>query len=80
VEEAKLNQSEKELEKDVIFQIACEVQEGDFLLNKESPFPFGEFILLPLEVPERYDFFTIFAKDFKQRIVPALSSYPWRYD
>ena len=77
-QEAGLNQTKEELQGDVKFQIACEVQEGKFLLSKDSPFPFGEFILIPLEVSERYDFFTIFAKDFKKRIVSVLSSYPWR--
>ena len=76
--EAGLNQTEEELRRDVRFQIACEVEEGNFLLSKKSPFPSGEFLLIPLEVPERYDFFTVFAKDFKQRIVSVLVSYPWR--
>lgn len=75
-EETTLNQSREELRRDVIFQIACEAEEGRFLGEKKSPF--GEFILIPLEVPEQYDFFAILAKDFKKRIVAALPPYPWR--
>lgn len=77
-EEAELNQSDKELERDVKYQIACEVNEGKFLMGNESPFDSGEFILIPLEVPERFDNFTIFAPDLKKRIVSVLSCYPWR--
>lgn len=77
-EEARLNQTDKELERDVKFQIACEVEESRFLMNKDSPFENGNFILIPLEVPERYDFFRVFARDFKKRIVSVISCYPWR--
>jgi hypothetical protein len=74
-EEAGINQSDEELRRDVYFQIACEAEEGRFLSND---MPFGEFILIPLETPERYDFFTLLVPDFKKRIVAALSPYPWR--
>lgn len=77
--EAGLCQTKKELEKDVKFQIACEVKEGSFLLSEESPFA-GEFILMPLEAPERYDFFAVLADSFKRRIVSLLSLYPWRLE
>lgn len=56
--EAGLNQSEQELENDVKYQIACEVEEGRFL-NQSFLNP-GQFLLIPLENPERYDFFTVF--------------------
>ncbi len=74
-EETNLRQSQEELCNDVCFQIACEAEEGRFLSEKE---PLGEFILVPLEVPEQYDFFAIFAKDFKKRIAAVLPPYPWR--
>jgi hypothetical protein len=74
-EEAGLNQSDDELRRDVYFQIACEAEEGRYLA---ADAPFGECILVPLESPERYDFFTLLAPDFKQRIVAALPPYPWR--
>lgn len=77
-EEAGLQQIEKELRKDVIYQIACEAYEGQFLSGPNSPFSPDEFILIPLEVPERFDSFTLLAKDFKKRIVAVLSPYPWR--
>lgn len=78
-EEAGLDQTDKELEQDVKFQIACEVEEGKLLMSKDSPFENGQFVLIPLEFPERYDFFRIFAKDFRNRIVSVVSCYPWRY-
>ena len=76
--QARPQQTDEGLKNDVKFQIACEVNEGEFLSDsKTSPFG-GEFILIPLEVAERYDFFIVFAKDFKRRIVAVLSTYPWR--
>jgi hypothetical protein len=74
-EEAGLMQSDTELRRDVYFQIACEAEEGRYLL---ADAPFGECILVPLESPERYDFFILLAPDFKQRIAAALPPYPWR--
>lgn len=74
-EEAGLTQSDDELRRDVFFQIACEAEEGRYLM---ADAPFGEYILVPLEAPERYDFFTLLVPDFKQRIVAALPPYPWR--
>lgn len=76
-EDAGLVQTDTELENDVCFQIACEVEEGRMLAS-ESESPFGDFLLVPLEMPERYDFFTILASDFKKRIVAVLKPYPWR--
>lgn len=75
-EEAGLQQSDDELRQDVFRQIACEAEEGRLLDRAESPL--GEFILIPLEVPERYDFFLLLAPDFRRRIVAVLPSYPWR--
>ena len=77
-EEADLKQTDKELLRDVCYQIACEAEEGKLLGDENSPF--GDFILIPLEVPERYDFFTLLRGGFKRRIVPALKPYPWRLE
>jgi len=77
-EEAGLKQGDEELKQDVRFQIACEIEEGRFLINEQLFSKSKEFILIPLEVPERYDFFTVLANDFKERIVSVLSCYPWR--
>ena len=74
-EEAGLIQSDDELKRDVCFQIACEAEEGRYVANDA---PFGECILVPLESPERYDFFTLLVPDFKKRIVAVLPPYPWR--
>lgn len=74
--EAKLDQSDDELKQDVFYQIACEAQEGLVLMGENSPL--GTFILVPLESPERYDFFTLKVPSFKERIVPVLPTYPWR--
>jgi hypothetical protein len=74
-DEAGLTQSDDKLRRDVYFQIACEAEEGRYLMTDA---PFGECILVPLETPERYDFFTLLAPDFKKRIVAVLPPYPWR--
>ncbi len=76
-EETNLAQSDEELRRDVFYQIACEAEEGRILGGPESPIG-KEFLLVPLEVSEQYDFFTIFVPDFKKRIVPVLPPYPWR--
>ena len=78
--EAGLRLTPAQLEGEVRHQVACEAEEGRFLLSRESPFPGGEFILIPLEAAERYDFFTLLAKGFKERIVTALPFYPWRLE
>lgn len=75
-EDAGLNQSDDELRQDVDIQIACEAEEGRLLGSTNSPF--GEFILAPLEVPERYDFFALLSPEFKKRVASVLSPYPWR--
>lgn len=77
-EEAELNQTNEELERDTRYQIACEVNEGRFLMSEKSPFSSGDFSIIPLEMPERFDNFTIFAPEIKKRIVSVLSCYPWR--
>lgn len=75
-EEAGLTQTDSELRRDIFYQIACEAEEGRLLGGNDSPL--GEFILIPLEAPERYDFFTLLAPDFKRRIAAVLPPYPWR--
>ena len=79
--EAGLNQDDAELWRDVVFQIACEAEEGRLLCNeKESPFDNGEFILIPLEVAERYNpTFLLLNQVFEQRIASVLKPYPWRW-
>jgi len=76
--DANLKQSKEELEKTVKFKIACEAEEGRLLTGKQSPLGSGNFLLIPLEMPERYDLFGIFADNFKKRIVSVVSYYPWR--
>lgn len=71
-------QTDKQVEDDLKFKIACEAEEGRYLLSPESPFQNGQFILVPLEVSERYVFFGILAPDFQKRLVPILKPYPWR--
>jgi len=57
-------------------KIAIEAEEGRVLVEKV--FPDG-FLLVPIEDPERYDFFNLYVPDFKDRLVPAVPRYPWRY-
>jgi hypothetical protein len=71
---------EEELKKESQFKIACEAEEGRFLFSQNSPFPCGQFILVPLEFPERYVFFAVLAPEFKKRITSIVKSYPWRID
>lgn len=76
-EDAKLGQTKEEIIRDVKFKISCEVEEGKLLVSDQSPIG-KDFIIAPLEAAERYDFFSIFAPNLKNRIIPVLSSYPWR--
>ena len=75
-DEAGLIQTDEAIRRDVYFQIACEAEEGRLLSSPDSPV--GECLLIPLEAPERYDFFTLLAPDFKKRIAAMLPTYPWR--
>lgn len=78
-EDAGLNQGSEEIRRDVSWQIACEAEEGRWLLSKDSMIDGeGRFLLVPFEAPERYDFFELLAPNFKQRIVSIVHLYPWR--
>lgn len=77
-DEAGINVTEEQLKNDAIWQIACEAEEGQFLMGNKSPFAGDDFMLAPLESPERLDNFSILAKDLKKRIVAVLTPYPWR--
>lgn len=70
--------TEEELKSEAKFRIACEAEEGKFLTGTDSPFNNGKFILVPLEVAERYVFFKILEPGFQKRIVSILKPYPWR--
>ncbi|MBI2446271.1 MAG: hypothetical protein HYV51_00415 [Parcubacteria group bacterium] len=74
------DKTEDELRKEVQFKIACEAEEGRFLFSSDSPWPEGRFILIPLEFPERYVFFSTSVPDFKTRVMSVLKPYPWRLD
>ena len=73
-----LNLLDAEIRKDLEFKIACEAEEGRFLLSPESPFPNGQFLLASLEQAERYVFFSILAPDFSKRLLSVLKLNPWR--
>ncbi|WKZ26980.1 MAG: hypothetical protein QY311_02485 [Candidatus Paceibacterota bacterium] len=68
----------EELKEEAKLRIACEAEEARFLTGGDSPFRKGEFILIPLEVPERYAFFRTLVPDFDKRIVSVVKQYPWR--
>ena len=74
------SKTEEELRKESQYKIACEAEEGRFLFSPDSPFPCGQFLLVPLEFPERYVFFAVMAPEFKKRITAIVRSYPWRMD
>ena len=44
------NKTEDELRKEAQFKIACEAEEGRFLVSEDSPFTSEQFILIPLAV------------------------------
>ncbi|TSC60300.1 MAG: hypothetical protein LiPW15_178 [Parcubacteria group bacterium LiPW_15] len=77
-EDSGLDLTDADIRKDLAFKIACEAEEGRFLLSPESPFPNGEFLLASLEQTERYVFFSILALDFRKRLLPILKPNPWR--
>ena len=72
--------SEDSLREELKYKVACEAEEGRFLFGVDSPFPCGQFILVPLEFPERYVFFAALAPEFKKRIMAIARPYPWRMD
>ncbi len=72
--------TEEELREEAKFKIACEAEEGRFMMSSESPFSQGDFLLIPLEFPERYVFFETLAPGFQKRIVSLIKLYPWRLD
>ncbi|MFA4975204.1 MAG: hypothetical protein WC839_01395 [Candidatus Paceibacterota bacterium] len=62
------------------YKIACEANEGLFLMkNENNPLcqP-GNFLFLILGKAERYSFFSTLVPEFKKRIVCVLRPYPWR--
>lgn len=73
-----LQLTDEVIRKDLEFKIACEAEEGRFLLSPESPFANGDFLLMPLEQAERYVFFSILAPEFQKRLVAVLKPNPWR--
>lgn len=76
----KLNIPDGELINETKFKIACEANEGLFLMeNKGNPLcqP-GKFLFLILGKAERYSFFSTIVPEFKKRIVCILKPYPWR--
>ncbi len=75
-QETAMHLSDEEISREVIFQAACEAEEGRFMLSKD--FPLGECALVPLEVPEQFCFFGLFAPGFQDRIAAILPPYPWR--
>ncbi|OGI83986.1 hypothetical protein A2997_00875 [Candidatus Nomurabacteria bacterium RIFCSPLOWO2_01_FULL_36_10b] len=76
------NEIKKGFDGGLKFKISCEVEEGRMLINDEIPLfeEKGKFILVPLELPERFVFFETLAPGFQKRIVPILKPYPWRID
>ncbi|MBI2635606.1 MAG: hypothetical protein HYW79_03660 [Parcubacteria group bacterium] len=74
------DKTEEELRIEAQYKIACEAEEGRFLFSSDAPLSNGQFILIPLEFPERYVFFSTLVPDFKKRIMSVLKPYPWRLD
>lgn len=60
-------------------QIACEAEEGRYLMQENNSLcaP-AEFLFMPLGSPERYSYFSLIASEFWKRLVFVLPRYPWR--
>lgn len=63
------------IEADLKASIAVKAREGQWLVET-----FGDFILVPVEYPERYVFHELLMPDLTERICPILTPYPWRGD
>ena len=72
--------SEEDLKSEAERRIAFESEEARYLAGSQSPFNNGQFILIPLEKPERYVFFNILAQGFTKRIASVVKLYPWRLE
>lgn len=70
--------SEEDLKAEAERRIAFESEEARFLTEGKSPFTNGQFILIPLEKPERYVFFDLLVPGFTKRIASVMKLYPWR--
>lgn len=70
--------SEDELKAESEMRIAFESEEARFLAGTQSPFTDGQFILIPLEKPERYVFFDLLTPGFTRRVASVVKLYPWR--
>jgi len=70
----------EELIKETKFKIACEAEEGRFLMesNKNPLCESGKFLFLILGRAERYHFFSTLTPEFEKRILCILKPYPWR--
>ncbi|MCX6751755.1 MAG: hypothetical protein NT161_03275 [Candidatus Nomurabacteria bacterium] len=82
VQEENINITKEELATQTKYQIACEAEEGKFLMkNFNNPLckP-GNFLFVPLGNPERYIFFSTLVPEFKKRILNVLKLYPWRLE
>ena len=75
---AKISRTAEQIKNDVMFEIACEAEEGRFLFSKESPYPKGTFILMSFETDGKYVFFKTLEPQFTERIVSILKPNPWR--
>lgn len=71
--------SQEELKAEAEMRISFESEEARFLTGEQSPFTKGQFILIPLEKPERYVFFDLLSPDFSNRIASVVKLYPWRF-
>lgn len=80
IKEEKIETSHETLVSQTKYQIACEANEGQFLMeNPNNPLsPPGEFLFVILGGGERYNFFSTLAPEFSKRILAILQPYPWR--
>lgn len=79
VKEENVGIDDNTLMKQTRYQIACEAEEGRFLMEENNflctP---GKFLFMVLGRPERYVFFSTLVPEFQKNIVSVLKPYPWR--
>jgi len=79
IHEERIDISSEKLIKETTYQVACEANEGLFLMENNNPLcDAGQFLFLILGRAERYNFFSTLSPEFRKRIVAVLKPYPWR--
>jgi hypothetical protein len=66
---------EEAIREELRLSVAVKAAEGKSMVEE-----FGDFLLVPVEFAERYDFHNILVPGFTGRLLPIIKPYPWRED